>query len=192
LKYKQLNHEAKHIDRLIDHQLHHQGGHFLTPQALQDVVTKNYPDFTVENSGWHKTVFRNKKSDHQVVLKIGPHKSIENDHHAYKQVPETIRHLHFARIFWHTKYCLLQEFGEEATVTKEQLDCVRQAVYRYGVFDIKSENLRWIDGELKIIDASATRIALPVVLRKIDEIKPKLPKKLDEIIKRFTKRLMQT
>ncbi|HSV48742.1 MAG TPA: hypothetical protein VLH35_00375, partial [Candidatus Acidoferrales bacterium] len=192
LKYKTLHHQAKHIDRLIDHELHVRGGMFLTPEQLQTVVTTNYPDFYVENCGWHKTVFRNLLSDHKVVLKIGPRKSIENDHHAYKQVPESMRHLFFAKIYWHTKYCLLQEFGDQTPVTLEQLNCVRAAVYKYGVFDIKADNLRWIDGELKIIDANATRIPLPTVLRKMDEIKPKLPKKLETWLKKITKQLYRT
>lgn len=165
---------------------------FLSTESIETLVTKNYPDFIVENCGWHKIVFRNRQIDHKVVLKIGPSRSIENDHQAYKRVPKSIRHAHFARMYWHTKYCLLQEFGETATVTDEQLRCVRQAVYKYGIFDIKAENLRWMDGELKIIDASATRVRLPVILRKLDEVKPKLPQKLDEIIKKFTKRLLRT
>jgi hypothetical protein len=192
LKYKQLHHEAKHIDRIIDRQLTLLGGMFLTTDAIEALVNKNYPDFEVENCGWHKIVFRNRQIDHKVVLKIGPSRSIENDHQAYKQVPERLRHLYFARIYWHTKYCLLQEFGDSATVSDEQLDCMRQAVYKYGVFDIKADNLRWIEGELKIIDASATRIPLPAVLRKIDEVKPKLPKKLEEALKRITTRLYHT
>lgn len=192
LKYRQLHHEAKHIDRIIDRRLKLLGGMFLTTDDIEALVAENYPDFVVENCGWHKIVFRNRQIDHKVVLKIGPSRSIENDHQAYKRVPKSIRHQTFARIYWHTKYCLLQEFGESATVTEEQLDCIRQVVYKYGIFDIKAENLRWIDGELKIIDASATRIKLPIVLRKIDQIKPKLPKKLDALIKKFTKRLMRT
>lgn len=192
MKYKILHHEAKHIDRLIDRQLTLCGGKFLTQDTLETLVVENYPDYVVENCGWHKIVFRNRQIDHKIVLKIGPSRSIENDHQAYKQVPEKLRHLYFARIYWHTKYCLLQEFGETATVTDEQLDCMRQAVYKYGVFDIKTDNMRWIEGELKIIDASATCIPLPTVLRKIDEIKPKLPKKLEEALKRLTKQLYQT
>lgn len=192
LKYKQLHHEAKYIDRIIDRQLILLGGTFLTPDEVEALVEANYPDFEVENCGWHKTVFRNRQVDHKVVLKIGPSRSIENDYQAYKHVPETLRHLYFARIYWHTKYCLLQVFGETANVTDEELDCMRQAVYKYGVFDIKPENLRWIEGELKIIDANASRIPLPTVLLKIDEIKPKLPRRLTEVVKKLTKRLMRT
>jgi hypothetical protein len=189
LKYRELHHEAKHIDRLIDYELHHNGGVFPTQEQLAALLMANYPDFQVENCGWHKIVFRNRKFNHDVVLKIGPHKSIEGDHSVYKAVPEDKRHRYFARIYWHTKYCLLQEYGEPAAATQEQLNCLRQAVYKYGVFDVKAANLRWINGELLIIDANVTRIPLPTVLRKIDEVKPRLPKKLDTFIKKITKLL---
>lgn len=189
MKYRELHHEAKHIDRLIDHELHVSGGLFPTQEQLQELVAANYPDFAVVNCGWHKIVFQNRQFNHKVVLKIGPKKSIEGDHRVYKSVPEDKRHRYFARIFWHTKYCLLQEFGEPASVTQEQLDCIRKEVYKYGVFDVKAANISLINGELRIIDANVTRIPLPTVLRKVDEIKPKLPKKLDLIIKKITKRL---
>jgi hypothetical protein len=192
LKYKELHHQAKHIDRLIDAELYTRGGLFLTHEQLQSLVEANYPDFYGEKCGWHKIVFRNKTADHKAVLKIGPKKSIENDHRTYRRVPEETRHRFFAKMFWHTKYCLLQEFGEPATATQEQLDCVRHEVYKFGIIDIKADNLRWIDGELKIVDANFTNIPLPTMMRKIDEIKPKLPKKLHEIIKKFTKRLYES
>ena len=145
----------------------------------------------MESCGWHKIVFRHKTLNHKVVLKVGPKKSIENDHQAYKRVPEHMRHIFFARIFWHTKYCLLQEYGTPANVTPQQLNCVRQAIYKYGIFDVKADNLRWINGELRIIDANVTRVPLPTVLRKIDEIKPKLPQKLDLLLKKITKRFSE-
>jgi hypothetical protein len=191
LKYRELHHQAKHIDRLIDANMPVGGSLFLSPEELEKIISKNYPDFYFESSGWHKVVFGSSAIDHKVVLKVGPKKSIELDHRAYTRVPERVRHQFFARIFWHTKYCLLQEYGIKAAVTKEQLTCVRQAIYKYGIFDVKADNLRWVDGELKVIDANVTRIPLPTALRKIDEIKPKLPKKLNSIIKKITKRFYE-
>ena len=80
--------------------------------------------------------------DQKIVLKVGPKNSIENDHRAYKRVPESMRHKLFARIFWHTKYCLLQEYGFPAHVTQEELTQLRRVVYRYGIFDVKAENVK--------------------------------------------------
>ncbi len=191
MEYKELHHEAKHIDRLIDARINQTGAPFPAREEVENVLSKNYPDFYVENCGWHKIVFRNRSFDHKVVLKIGPKRSIENDHRVYKRVPERVRHRFFARIFWHTKYCLLQEYGLPAKATPEQLTCVRDAVYKYGIFDVKSDNLRWINGELKIVDANVTRIPLPTVLRKIDEVKPKFPAKLNLLIKKITKRFYE-
>ena len=192
MKYKELHHQAKHIDRLIDAELRLRGRLFPTPEQVQALVAKNYPDFYMESCGWHKIVFRNRKVDPKVVLKIGPHRSIEGDHHTYKLVPASVRHRLFAKIYWHTKYCLLQEYGSPANITPIQLNRIRQAVYRYGVFDIKAENLRWVNGELKIVDATTSRLKLPRVLRFIDEIRLFLPPKLDNFIARVSKRFYRT
>lgn len=140
----------------------------------------------MESFGWHKTVFGVKGLERKVVLKVGPKKSVENDHRAYKRVPENMRHQVFAKIFWHTKYCLLQEYGYPVHVTELQLQRLRREVNRYGIFDVKAQNLRAIDGAVKIIDANSTRIPLPTMLRKIDEIKPKLPKKLVSTLRKIT------
>lgn len=191
MKFEEIHHEAKHIDRLIDLNIHAKGTSFLTTDELQTIILTVYPDYYVESCGWHKIVFRHKKLNHKVVLKVGSKKSIENDHQAYKRVPKHMRHIFFARIYWHTKYCLLQEYGTPAEVTPQQLNCVRQAIYKYGIFDVKVDNLRWINGELRIIDANVTSIPLPTFLRKIDEIKPKLPQKLDLLLKKITKRFSE-
>ena len=191
LRYKELHHVAKHIDRLIDANLDSAGGSFIPQEQLQAAVIKNYPDFYTVSQGWHKTVFANRLIDHTVVLKVGPHKSIENDHHVYKSLPHAKRHRLLARIYWHTKYCLLQEFGLPTKVSAEQLTLIRREVNKYGIFDVKAENLRSINGQIKIIDANVTRLPLPVVLRKIDEVKPKIPKKLNAFIKQLTKRFYE-
>ncbi len=191
LKYKELNHIAKHIDRLIEARLEETGGHFIPQETIKAIVLENYPDFYVVSFGWHKIVFANRLVDQKVVLKVGPHKTIENDHHVYKSPPKGERHKVFARIFWHTKYCLLQEYGLPAKVSPQQLTLIRREVNKYGIFDVKAENLRLIEGKLRIIDANVTRVHLPTVLRKIDEVKPKIPKKLNTILREITKKFYE-
>jgi hypothetical protein len=190
LRYKVLHETAKEIDHLIDHHLHMNGTLVIPQEELKKIVLKKYPDLFVQNFGWHKTVFGFHSID-KIVLKVGPKNSIENDHRAYKRVPEDTRHKVFARIFWHTKYCLLQEYGYPAQVTQEELTRLRHVVNRYGIFDVKAENVKLIGGELKIIDANVASIPIPYVLRKIDEVKPKLPKKLTLLFKTITKTLFE-
>jgi len=169
--------------------MHSNGTSVIPQEELKKLILKNFPDLYVENFGWHKIVFGIRSIDQKIVLKVGTKKSIENDHRAYKRVPESMRHQLFARIFWHTKYCLLQEYGFPAHVTEEELASLRQVVYRYGIFDVKADNLKKIDGQLKIIDANVTSIPIPIVLRKVDEVKPKLPKRLVLFAKKITRLL---
>jgi hypothetical protein len=187
LKYKPLHETARRIDHLIDHHMHTNHSTLIAQEELRGLVPKNFPDLYVRGFGWHKIVFGSRSVDGKVVLKVGARRVIENDHRAYKVVPEHLRHQVFARIFWHTKYCLLQEYGYPARVSVEELTRIRRVVYRYGVFDVKAENLRRVGGELKIIDANVTRVPVPFLLRKLDEWKPKVPKRLILFIKKITK-----
>jgi hypothetical protein len=63
-------------------------------------------------------------------------------------------------------------------------------VYRYGVFDVKAENLMRIDNQLKIIDVNMTPFPLPTVWKMVDEVKPKLPKQLMFLFKKLRRCLM--
>lgn len=172
MKYKTIHHKAKQIDHLIDHYRRSRGSLFLPQRELKELILENFPDFCFESYGWHKIVFGIRSIDQKIVLKVGTKKSIENDHRAYKRAPESIRHQLFARIFWYTKYCLLQEYGFPAHVTPEQLAHLRRVVYKYGIFDIKADNLKRIDGKLKIIDANVTPFQLSTVWKMVDEAKP--------------------
>jgi hypothetical protein len=187
LKYKSLHQTAKEIDRLIDATLPSKTAPFPPQEEVKNLVSRAFPDLYLKSSGWHKLVFGFRSQNHEIVLKVGSKKTIENDHRAYKRVPEIIRHQLFARIFWHTKYCLLQQYGYPAHVSQAQLTRIRLIVYRYGLSDVKAENLKNVEGSLKIIDANVNRIPLPTVARRIDEVKPKLPKQLVNVIKKVTR-----
>jgi len=166
--------------------LHSTGMRFIPQNQLKSLILANFSDLFVVSYGRHKIAFGIHSVDQKIVLKVGTKRSIENDHRAYKRLPESIRHQLFARIFWHTKYCLLQEYGFPAHITNEQLAYLKRVVYKYGFYDIKAENLKVIDGKLKIIDANATAFLLPAVLKIVDEDKRKFPKRLVSIIRKIT------
>jgi hypothetical protein len=189
LKYETLKHAARYIDHLIDDNLPKRGAVFLSQENIKNLVLGYFKDFYVESCGWHKIVFGIHSADHKLVLKVGPKRSIEQDHEAYKRVPKSVRHRLFAKVYWHTKYCLLQEYGYPVRVSEQQLFEIRRMVYKYGIFDVKAANLKRVDGEIKIVDANVTWLRFSMVLRKIDEIKPRLPKKLITLAKKLTKKL---
>ena len=91
----------------------------ISQEELKKLILKDFPDLYVKSFGWHKIVFGINSLDQEIVLKVGAKKSIENDHRAYNRVPENQRHQLFAKIFWHTKYCLLQRYGSPAKVSQK-------------------------------------------------------------------------
>ncbi len=189
MKYETIHHQAKQIDRLIDDYIRLRGSVLIPQVELKNLLLKDFPNLYVKDVGWHKMVFGVRGFDKKMVLKVGTKKIIENDHRAYKRVPESVRHQLFARIFWHTKYCLLQEYGFSAHVTQEELAHLRGIMYGYGIFDVKADNLKRINGQLKIIDVNVAPFPLPTVWKMVDETKPKLPKRLTLFIKKLTKPL---
>jgi hypothetical protein len=168
--------------------MHSTGSTIIPQEQLKKLILKDFPELYLKDFGWHKIVF-GIRVDQKLVLKVGAKNSIENDHRAYKRVPESTRHQLFARIFWHTKYCLLQEYGFPAKVSPMELANLRRIVYKYGISDVKADNLKRIDGQLRVIDANVAPFPLPTIWKMVDEAKPKVPKSLMLLIKKVTRLL---
>ena len=117
-------------------------------------------------------------------MKIGKSEAIELDHKAYKQMAPSIRHVYFARVFWHTKYCLLQEYGFEAEISTENLVQIRAIAGKYGLLDITCDNIRSVNGNLKIIDASVAPAGFSGLWRAADFIKLGLPPPIRKAIRK--------
>jgi hypothetical protein len=176
MKYKILYDKAKHTDHLIDKS----GGIGLTQfhsrEAIKGIVLSVFPNSTIKGSGSHKIAFSIQSNDRIFILKVGKKESIENDHKIYKRLPKEIRQKYYAQIFWHTKYCLLQEYGQTVEVTDEQLENLRKILSPYGLIDMKRENVKKIDNQLKIIDANLAEGKLSGILKIADIIKSVLEK----------------
>jgi hypothetical protein len=157
---------------------------------LEQIVLMIFPDAVMVNFGLHKLVFRLSHKSHELALKIGKSEAIERDHEAYRQMPTSIRHVYFARVFWHTKYCLLQEFGVEAEVSAEELAQLRAIADQYGLLDITCENIRNVNGNLKIIDAIIAPPGLFGLWKTADFIKLRLPPPIRKAIRKS--RLLNT
>ena len=78
-----------------------------------------FPNAVMVDFGLHKLVFSLRHKIHILALKVGRAQAIELDHKVYKQMPKDSRDVYFARIFWHTKYSLLQEWGIEVEVSPQ-------------------------------------------------------------------------
>jgi hypothetical protein len=117
-------------------------------------------EFILPKSKWvgngaFKNVYRVRTQARNLVLKIGDHRHILNDLRAYRRFPTGIRNRYFAKIYWRTKYCLLQKFGEPAgRISETKLRRLRKIGKRNGLWDVKPANIRVVDGQYKIVDAN--------------------------------------
>jgi hypothetical protein len=91
-------------------------------------------------------------------LKIGREEYIKADIEAYMKLPKRIRNRYFAKIYWKTKYCLIQKYGKKTKIPKEILQKLRNVAKKFGLTDIRRANIRKIDGRFKIVDASIRKI----------------------------------
>lgn len=184
MKFKSLNKKAKLLDDLIDVYIETNGTSFVPIANLEKIVIKSFPDAVLVNFGFHKLVFHLRHKSHELALKIGRSQDIEFDHKVYKQLPENLRQVYFAMIFWHTKYCLLQEYGVEAEVSAEAVEQLRALAGKYGILDITCDNIRSVNGILKIVDASVSPPGLFKLWNAADVIKLRLPEPVRKAIRK--------
>jgi hypothetical protein len=190
VKFKSLHEKAKLVDDLIDEYIKTKNSSFVPMKNLEQIVLMIFPDAVLVNFGLHKLVFRLRHKSHELALKIGKSESIERDHEVYRQMPTSIRHFYFARVFWHTKYCLLQEYGVEADVSAQDLVQLRAIANKYDLLDITCDNIRSVNGNLKIIDASIAPPGLFGLWKAADFIKLGLPPPIRKAIRKS--RLLNT
>jgi hypothetical protein len=189
VKFKTLQVKAKELDNLIDNYLKIKGTSFVPFRDLEKIVIAIFPQAVRVNFGLHKLVFSLSHKAHILALKVGKAQSVEYDHKVYKKLPRHVRSVYFARIFWHTKYCLLQEWGIEAEVAPEHLVQIRMIAEKYGLLDITCDNIRIVNGSLKIIDAVVAPDGMFRLWKTYDSINHKLPAPVRKAIRKSRERI---
>jgi hypothetical protein len=185
VKFKKIHTKAKLIDNLIDNYIDTSKAAFAPLREIEKTVSLIFPDGLNENYGIHKLVFRLEHKGKKLAFKVGKHEAIEKDHKAYKQFPDALRHVYFAKIYWHTKYCLLQEYGAKAEVTVAELDQFRRIASTYGVLDISCDNIRNFKGTLKIVDATVAPAGLFWLWKATDFVTLRLPQPLRRALRKL-------
>ena len=184
MKFKSLHAKAKLLDDSIDEYIKTKKSRFVPSENLEEMVPAIFPEARLSNFGLHKLVFFLRHKSHELALKIGKPEAIELDHETYRRMPPSVRQVYFARIFWHTKYCILQEYGVEAEVSTEVLVQIRAIAGKYGLLDITCDNIRSVNGNLKIIDASIAPPGFFGLWRTADFIKLGLPPPIRKAIRK--------
>ena len=88
------------------------------------------------------------------MLKAARTRHIRRDLQLYKAIPGRIRNRYFAKIYWGTRHCLLQKYGDQKKVPPEIRKKLSAKGKKLGLSDIRDDNIRWVDGQFKIVDAN--------------------------------------
>jgi hypothetical protein len=106
------------------------------------------------DSGAYKNVYQINSRKRKLALKIGREEYIKDDMESYGKLPKRIRNRYFAKIYWHTKFCLIQKFGKKSKIPPEEIKKLKIIGRKYGLADIRKANILKVDGRFKIVDAS--------------------------------------
>jgi hypothetical protein len=181
VRFKDLHKRAKVIDKMIDTYRISRKNVFPNLKDLTDIVALVFPKSIMVSFGSFKVVYKLLQNGNELAFKVGRKEAIEQDHQTYKRFPKDTRRAYFARIFWHTKYCLLQEHGIEIEVSADELAKLRDVAGEYGLMDINCANVRSFNGHLKIIDATIIPDKYAVFWRVVDRFRLKFPERLRKI-----------
>lgn len=123
-------------------------------KRAREIAALLFPGSSYADDGAYKTVQKVSSRARHLVLKLSKPENIRADLRAYVRLPRRIRNWHFTKIYWATKYCLLQKRGKRRPIPSEQFAKLREVAARYGLKDVRRENIRQVDGRFKIIDAT--------------------------------------
>jgi hypothetical protein len=123
-------------------------------KAVGTMIRLLFPGSTLSGRGAFKTVHKVSSRERDLVLKTGNRRSMYSDHRAYRRVPSTLRNRYFAKVYWRTRYCLLQKYGTSGRVPPERLLRLKEVGRRFRLTDIREANIRKVEGAFKIVDAN--------------------------------------
>ena len=149
-----LEKRARIVDFIIDHYKKVRGRKSFPKKILADIVPLIFPGSDYKDRGFFKVVHTVHSPAHKRVLKLSHAKSTKRDWEVYRRLPANIRNRYFAKIYWHTKYCLLQKYGKKVAIPERELQKLRKIGKKCRIMDIKKDNVRKVDGHFKIIDAN--------------------------------------
>lgn len=152
-RHSKLKQRAEILDLIIDHYIKARNRKNFPRKIVAELVRLIFPDSSFQGRGFFKEVHAIRSPAHTRVLKLSNKKSTARDWRLYNRLPGSSRNHYFAKIYWRTKYCLLQKYGRKAKVPKAQLEKLRAFGRKNHLTDIKSDNIRKIDGRFKIVDA---------------------------------------
>jgi hypothetical protein len=156
IRHKKIYQRAKLLDKFIDFYIKAKKRVNFPHKVVKNIVCLLFPNARYEGKGAFKTVHHISTRSRELILKFSMEKNIKKDFEAYTSLPPSIRNRYFAKIYWSTKYCLLQKYGKKAKVPDDKLQQLKIVAKKYGLSDVRVANIRKVNGNFKIVDASVS------------------------------------
>ena len=157
MRHELIRKRAVFIDQFVDAYKKVRKRSTFPHREVASIVHFLFPGSRYTGRGAFKTVHRVSSRARNLVLKTSHPRRIRDDLRSYNRIPLTLRNRYFAKIYWRTKYCLLQKFGERGKVPPPKLQQLKRVAARFGLTDVRLANVRKVDGRFKIVDASVRR-----------------------------------
>ena len=157
MRHALLHKKAEFIDHFIDVYKHARKRRSFPHQAVGTLIGLLFPGSSPEGRGAFKTVHKVSSRGRDLVLKTSSRKNLRVDERAYKRLPANVRNRYVAKIYWRTKYCLLQKYGTEAPVPPARLAKLGAVARHHGLTDIRPANIRRVGHVFKIVDANISK-----------------------------------
>lgn len=157
MRHALIKKKAEFIDQFVDAYKRIRKRSSFPHKEVGSIIHFLFPGSSYSGRGAFKTVHRISSRAKTLVLKTSHFKNITKDVRAYKRLPPRVRNRYFAKIYWRTKYCVLQKYGRKIAVHPGGLNKLKAVARKYGLTDVRPDNIRKVDGHFKIVDASARK-----------------------------------
>lgn len=153
MRHKKINDKCLLIDQFVDLYMKAKKRKSFPHKETSVIIKLLFPRSRSVGRGAFKTVHQISSSKRDLALKVSKEEGVAKDFESYYKLPATSRNRYFAKIYWKTRYCLLQKYGKRVKVPQSEIDYLKEKVSRYGLTDIREANVRKVDGRFKIVDA---------------------------------------
>lgn len=157
-RHRSIKPQARIIDEFIGRYMKSRKTSRLPDKRILEPVVKFiFKDYRPLGRGWFKHAYfipsRNKKR--RLVLKMCREGMVLKDYKISKRLSKRF----FARIYWHTRFCMLQKYGERRKVPRDTLLDLQNEARKAGLDDVNPKNVRYFpdEGRFKIIDANVRK-----------------------------------
>jgi hypothetical protein len=154
MRHTRIHKQALLLDAKIDAYRKARGLKNFPHRLVKKLIGLLFPRSSFQGKGWHKSAHKVSTRRRDLVLKTGNAKSIRRDYGIFAGLSGKGSRRDFAKVYWRTKYCMLQKFGQKKKVPSRELARLKEVARKRKLGDVREANVRYVDRTFKIIDAS--------------------------------------